>query len=217
MIEVHALTAVFTVEILIALATVLILMVIRAMGKKRAERLHAGLLVERINDGEKARMKELEEVFPANGGGIDPAIRQQTLASVGVKEKVLYREVIQAFLNRDAEKLAQLDTHVGDLAKPYGTLVKQLMETFSGQESKAHSAEKAALEGELRQAQMELQLANEQLKETLATLSEVSGEYAKMFGTGHHADELHASRERMLAAFHRGEQLANRWAATKES
>lgn len=208
MIEIHSLTAIFATEAIVALLGALVLMLFLAARKKRGEREQAGELVTRLNETEKARLQQLDAALVESTELVDDEVRRQTLEAVGHQEKALYRHVIQAFLSRDAEKLAEIDNPVRALSEPYCQLVKQLIERMPAHDTSKAGEKLAALETEIRQARAEAERTNEQLTLALATLDEVSGEYVKMFGEPQQAEELHASRKRMLDAFRRTERLA---------
>lgn len=213
MIEIHTLTAVFAVEAIAVLLLALGLMLFFSRRRKRGEHGQAQALVARINATEVSRMRHLDSELPELVERLPEGIRQETLALVSRQEKALYRQVIQAFLTRDAEKLADLEQYVQGVSVPYLQLLQQLDAQLPNTESaeklsvieqqlQASVAESQRLRGENEQLQ-------EQLKLSLDSLDEVSKEYARMFGHADSAEELQVSREKMMAAFRRSENLAN--------
>lgn len=205
MLEIHSLTAVLATEALVALLLALIFMLFRATSRKKVERSQAIALVDRINGTDAQRLDQLGTTLADPALKLDDAQRQHALEELSSREKALYRLVIQAFLDRDTERLAQLDEHVRALSEPFRDLMKGLTEKLPQQELGVLQTRLEAAEQEAQQALGEVERLGDQLRTALETLTEVSSEYARMFGEPKSSDEIQLSRQRMLAAFHRAE------------
>jgi hypothetical protein len=207
MIEIPSLTAVLVTEGLIVLVLALLLILFGATRRRKTERGRAVELVNRINESDRSNLAQWEATLTTPGLPIDESLRRQTLEEVNRREKTLYRLVIQAFLDRDAERLSQLDRHVRALSEPFRELLGRLAENLPRQEVGDLQDRLDAAEREAKEALNEVSRLDQKLAVTLATLEEVSNEYGKMFGEPHAGDEMQASRQRVLEAFRRAESF----------
>jgi hypothetical protein len=214
MIEIHSLTAILGSEVLLVLLAVLVFLLWRWRRDSRRQRASAGELVERVNARMDERLEQLDGRLFGAVAGLPEDARRESVAAVAVKENELYRHIIRAFLDRDPAKLAELDDYVQGVSEPYCRLIAELIAHLQEQaqlpkaevqvwEQKLAEAETAGVEAQARAERI-----NHQLTLALSTLDEVSSEYTKMFGESHGAEELQASRKRMLEAFGRSERRA---------
>lgn len=213
MIEIHALTALFGLEAIIALLASVIALVYHARRRKKREKQQAEAWVRKFQSREGQRLESLAGGLAEAGEGMDGALRQNTLAAVNQNERALYHAILDAFLHQDLSKLAELEFQVQSLSAPWQALVRQA----ASQPALAMAemqAQTAALAAELEQAQALAQArqareaVQQQLGQAISALDQVSAEYAKMFGERKTAEELQASRARMLLAFRAAEQAA---------
>jgi hypothetical protein len=214
MIEINSVTVVLGLELLVALIALLGFLLWRGRSKQQRDRQCAGALVARINTKQTDRISQLEGKLFGAAAQLPAELRQQSLAAVAVKENELYRHVIRAFLDRDTQKLGELDQYVQKLSEPYCQLIAGLIGQAAGEgmvsrdDYAALDARLADAEARAREAEAKAERINYQLTVALNTLDDVSSEYTKMFNEPKSMEELHASRKRVLAAFRRSEQQA---------
>jgi uncharacterized membrane-anchored protein YjiN (DUF445 family) len=218
MIEIHALTALFGLETIIALLASVIALAYRAQRRKKREKQQAETWVRKFRSREGQRLESLAGELAAGGEGMDGELRQNTLAAVNQNERALYHAILEAFLRQDLSKLAELEVQVQNLSAPWQALLRQAsslpnlaMADMQAQNAAlaAELAQARADQGQaLAQARQEREAVQQQLGHAIATLDQVSAEYAKMFGERKTAEELQASRARMLLAFRAAEQAA---------
>jgi hypothetical protein len=211
MIEIHSLTAVLGTEVLLALLATLAFVLWRGRRNTQRDRASAGELVERVNAEMDQRLAQLNGRLFAEIEGLPERTRLESVSAVTVKENELYRHVIRAFLDHDAIKLAELDQYVHGVSEPYCRLIGDLISHLKEQpklpsaEVVAWEQKVAVVQAEAVEAQARAERINHQLSLALDTLDEVSSEYTKMFGETSAAEELQASRKRMLEVFGRTE------------
>lgn len=212
MIEIHSLTAILGSEVLLVLLALLGFLLWRGRRDNRRDRARVGELVDRVNAQMDQRLEQLKGQLFGTVAGLSDGARRDSVSAVAFKENELYRHVIRAFLDRDASKLAELDHYVQGVSEPYCQLVADLIGHFQQQAQMPKSEvvvweqKLAEVKGAVADAEARAERINHQLTLALNTLDEVSSEYTKMFGDSQAAEELHASRKRMLEAFGRTER-----------
>ncbi|NJD07399.1 MAG: hypothetical protein FIA97_13010 [Methylococcaceae bacterium] len=212
MIEIHSLTAVLGLEVLLLLLAVLVFVLWRRSRNHQRDRASAGELVQRVNAQMDERLAQLNGQLFGGIEGLPEDARRESVNAVAMKENELYRHVIRAFLDRDALKLAELDHYVHGVSEPYCRLIGDLISHLKEQpklpsaEVLAWERKMAAAQAEAVESQARAERINHQLSLALDTLDEVSSEYTKMFGETAAAEELQASRKRMLEVFGRTER-----------
>lgn len=208
MIQINPLTAMLAIEALAGLAVVLLFLLYRRSSKSRSEHAEAVALVDRINQEDESHEQHLAESLSVldDTGPLDDNMRRATVEAVLNKEKALYRLAIQAFLSRDAKKLAEIDQHVRGLSEPYCQLIQQLLKQTPPGEARAEpapGARTADLQAELQLAKAKADTIKAQLDSAFAALDDVSKEYARMFGSTHAAETLAESLSTVQAIFQR--------------
>lgn len=208
MIQVNLLTAVLAIEALAGLIVALLFLLYRRSSKSRSEHAEAVALVDRINQEDEAHEQHLADSLSVldDTGPLDDSMRRATVEAVLNKEKALYRLAIQAFLSRDAKKLAEIDQHVRGLSEPYCQLIQQLLKQAPPGEARAEpapDARTADLQAELKLVKAKAETTKAQLDSAFAALDDVSKEYARMFGSTHAAETLAESLSTVQAIFQR--------------
>lgn len=221
MIAVHSLTAVLATEALIVLFCLLLWLLYRSRRQEKRDRGQARAWVSQFSAHDAERLNLLGEELAELDGVVDKDSLNETVDEVRQRERLLYCVVIDAFLTRDVAKLASVEEKVGSLSEPWRLLARRLAEAAADAGDDDDPRERlAALDAELQQARgevdaaaKELELARaeredlaQRLDRAIAALDQVSGEYAKMFGDAKSAEELRASRERLLRAFRAAER-----------
>jgi len=201
MVELHPLAALLTAELIVVLVLAVVFFLIGASKKRRTAHDQADDLVERIVNDEESHLTDLASGLSESGAILPESSRQQVVEAVSQQEKALYRHVIQAFLTGDAARLGDLDRYVRGISEPYCQLIQELIQRSRECDPAELVARIADLETQVQEARTESAQLREELSQSLATLDEVSKEYAKMFGDKHTAADLHASRLRMLDRF----------------
>jgi DNA repair exonuclease SbcCD ATPase subunit len=217
MIAIHSLTAVLAAEALIVLSGLLLWLLLRGKRRERRERGQARAWVRRFKAHEKDRRESLGEELAGMDAIVDEASLGETLAEVKEREQMLYCVIIDAFLTHDVDKLSAVEEQVGGLSEPWRLLARRLSAAAAGEDPRERLA---AMDADLRQARAEAENAAKELerarieREDLAqrldraivALDQVSGEYAKMFNDPKSAEELRASRARLLQALRAAER-----------
>lgn len=173
MIQVNLLTAVLAIEALAGLIVALLFLLYRRSSKSRSEHAEAVALVDRINQEDEAHEQHLADSLSVldDTGPLDDSMRRATVEAVLNKEKALYRLAIQAFLSRDAKKLAEIDQHVRGLSEPYCQLIQQLLKQAPPGEARAEpapDARTADLQAELKLVKAKAETTKAQLDSAFA-------------------------------------------------
>ncbi len=201
MIEINSVIAVFVGEALIALLIVFVIMLLISMKRKGRDRAAATGLIKKVSKGGEMREQELLDLL-GEDSGIDDESLKSYIKGIQEQERGLYQHVIQLYLKRDVQMLAKIDQQVQALAEPY----RQLLSEKSG-ETEMDPALQEEIE-KIKAEQERLRSDNERLAAQLGvameTMDEVSSEYSMMFGGSKAAEELSASKERMMAIFQQG-------------
>jgi hypothetical protein len=208
MIEIPALIAVLAAEAIVALSGLLILLGYRRSRKKRLDRAEAGRFIDRVNETGESRLAELYAALAPDGGPPSEPWFRTLLEEIMAREKAIYRQAFEAFLNRDAARLAEIDAQVRELAEPYCRLIEQWREKLPKYDPTRDLERIDELQAEVLRTRAEADHARAELALALESLEDVSAEYAKMFGSRKTADQLQASLGRVLGIFRRTTQAA---------
>ena len=182
MIEVHSVIVVLVLEALVALLLALLFLAARNWFKRRRERGQVDDFVNRINHQADIVLPTANQPLSENSeAALSSDVLQETLDAVNHREKELYRHVLQAFLQRDAGKLAQLDQHVRALSEPYTRLIQEVLARPLKQPDTLLVEQVQQARAEANKAREEAEQIKLKLGNALNTLNNVSSEYAKMF------------------------------------
>lgn len=182
MIEVHSVIVVLALEALVVLLLALLFAITRSWLKKRRERGQVDHFVDRINRQEDLAQQPADHpVNETNEELLPGEVLQETLETVNQREKALYRHVLQAFLQRDVGKLAELDQYVRALSEPYTRLIQDLLVRPPKQDDTHLVEQVRQARAEALKAREEAERMKQKLGNALNTLNNVSSEYAKMF------------------------------------
>lgn len=121
------------------------------------------------------------------------------LQQVSDSERVLFQRIIQLFLQRETDLLAEIDQSIGELSDPYC----QVIITMAAERRQPSSS--AAGSVEVTEFERANQLLSRQLKTAMQTIDDVTAEYARVFSGQQSALELENGRKKMLEAFQRVE------------
>lgn len=198
MIELSPLMTILLIEALVVLVllTIIFLLVFR---KKNIDRQVAVQgLIAKLKKNEKKKALERSEIITEQSD-IDPEIVSEFISEISVKERELYKQIIQIFLNKDANKLKRIDQYFDGLAESYLSTVSYL--------SQNNEVESEVSPAELLQATVATTDNEEQdnLKEKLAvainTMEEISAEYTRVFSGTQTELELENSSKKMFQIF----------------
>ncbi|MET0048928.1 MAG: hypothetical protein ABW066_14170, partial [Sedimenticola sp.] len=200
MVEMHPLLLLFMAELLFLTTAGMIVMLVMGMIRKKRDRAAARALIERIKSDEERRKQETREILEERYG-IDGESLESSMVLIDHGEKFLYQNMINTYLNRDADALQNFavdyESSVAayrDLQIPKGK-VKVVHKEVEG--SAAQEVTEQHLE-ELEVLRKENARLSDELKITMDTMSRMLNEYASMYGGGTGAD---LDKEKMLKMF----------------
>jgi len=136
----------------------------------------------------------------AKGGdfsSMDESALDQFLQDIGQSESLLYQQITRVFLHQDAASLNLCDERVAAVSASYLSFLGELTACLKAEEGD----EGAGNQVELEIAISEQERLKEQLATVLATLDQVSSEYAHLFSSSKDQDELKESKAKMMEHF----------------
>lgn len=201
MIEINEVFAVFIGEAFIALLLVFIIILLISMKRRKRDRAAASGLIKKVSKGNELREKEMFDLL-GEDSGVDEGCLKEIINEMRTQERALYQHVIQLYLKRDAKMLSKIEGQVQALAEPYKRLLSEKSGGTEVDPGLLEEIEKIKLEQNRLRADNE-RLAT-QLGVAMETMDEVSTEYSMLFSSSKAADELNASKTRMLTIFQKG-------------
>jgi hypothetical protein len=200
MIELNSVVLILMVEALVALLLLLIGLWIWSRKKKSGDFKVAHDLIDELDDSKTVRTHKLGKLI-ADNCVLDPGELQILLKDVDVREKALYQQIIQIFLNRDPKILKEVDEYIQDLAKPYCAMLKHAGNNVLAFEDSQEGADLAVAKQDIKRLTEHNSALTEQLRLALKTVDEVSDEYTRIFNGNKNESELRASYKRVLHTF----------------
>jgi len=137
----------------------------------------------------------------ANGNdfsSMDESALDEFLQDIGKSESLLYQQITRVFLHQDAASLNLCDERVAAVSASYLSFLGELTACLKAEES-GDGGEGGLVELEI--AISEQERLKEQLGMVLATLDQVSSEYAHLFSSSKDQDELKESKAKMMEHF----------------
>lgn len=205
MIELNSVIVILMAEALVALLLLVIGIWLWSRKKKSGDFVIARTLINELDESKTVRSEKLEELI-SQQGVVNPEL-QILLKEIDVRQKALYRQIIQLYLNHDPGLLKAVDETIQDLAQPYSAMLKH-----AGSPVPVSNLSPVIKEVEYdngldaaKQKIMRLSIENtaltEQLRLALKTLDEVSDEYSRVFNGNKSEAELQASYKRLVRVF----------------
>jgi len=187
------------IEGLFALLLVIVALYLFSSHKNKGDQLASNKVIARLQDTGNLKAKKLTTLV-ATHVDIEPAELNEILADMKSSERELYKQIIQLYLKRDVEALANIDQQIDRFSEPYFKVLAHSVaaavnsETIEEQEKKNH----------LLMEQNEK--LGEQLNLAMATIDEISAEYSKVFSGTQTELELKNSSKKMLGLFQQASQ-----------
>ena len=208
MIQINPLFAILTIEAVTVLFLLLLVFLFFSAHRKTKAKNAAGMLIEKVNESEVTRTEELGNRI-AEASGMDREKLNAALAEITDKERILYRQIIKLFLNRDTALLTEIDQRVHGISEPYCTLLEE-SRLDSLETDPADKQEVETLKVDNHRLQQEIERLSNQLSTAMATMDEVSTEYTKIFQGSKSVEELEISRQKMLGIYKNTEANLNK-------
>ena len=111
MVELDSVMFIVMVEALLALSLVIVLLLFFARKKKDKEQIALSALIDKVQDTEKIKVKQMNELISTHCE-LEPGVINELLAEVQVSERNLYQQIIKIFLNRDTQLLGDIDLNL---------------------------------------------------------------------------------------------------------
>jgi hypothetical protein len=200
MIELNSVVVILLIEAIVALLLVLLGLWIWSRKKKSSDFQVAHELIDELDEDKSLRTHKLGKLITGSCA-LDSGELETLLQDIDVREKALYRQIIQIFLNRDPKVLKAVDKYIQDLAHPYCALLKSVENTAPVAEVPDNGPELAAARQDITRLTEQNTMLAEQLHLALKTADEVSDEYARIFNGSKNELELRASYKRVMYLF----------------
>ncbi|MCX7086900.1 MAG: hypothetical protein NTV00_02480 [Methylococcales bacterium] len=214
MIELDSVVVILMIEALVALFLLVMGLYLWSRKKKSGDFQVAHALINQLGETHTLRTERLENLI-VESCELEAGDLQALLKNIDVREKALYQQIIQVFLNRDPKVLKELDAYIQDLSKPYCAMLKKVGGN-NAPNAAATATAAAAAEADLAIAQEKIarlmdknSAITQQLQLALRTVDEVSDEYTQMFNGTKGEIELRASYRRFMRIFQSIENDAN--------
>lgn len=224
MIEIPAFAVLLAVEAIAAMTAMLAYIAFRKLRRRNEDERKTVRLVERLSHGGGSRSPtaRLSDALAASSLDLPVEIRTQAIEAAEMGERALYRHVVGTFLTQDANLLEQVDGQVQILTEPYCRVAEALLQRLEESEAAAAQAkplqehlqrietllsENARLKARVEELEAGHLHLRAEMRELVATLDEVSEEYARIFHEHRDSAALQASRIRMLQRFRQASGL----------
>jgi len=195
MVELDSVMFVVMLEALLALSIVISLILFLARKKKQKEQLASNELIDKLQDTEKIKVKQMNELISTHCE-LEPGRVNELLEEVQTSERNLYKQIIKIFLNRDIKLLGNIDQHIESLAEPYCKLLSH------------SSGGGSEVEEQIQKLTSDNERLSEQLTIAMNTMDEISAEYTRVFSGTQTELELENSSKKMFEIFHQaGKQI----------
>jgi len=208
MIQINPLFAILTIEAVTVLFLLLLVFLFFSAHRKTKAKNAAGTLIQKVNECEGARTEELGNRI-AEASGMDRGKLTAALTDITDKERILYRQIIKLFLNRDTALLTEIDQRVHGISEPYCTLLEE-SRLESVESDLADQQENETLKVENHRLQQEVESLSNQLSTVMIAMDEVSIEYTKIFQGSKSVEELEISRQKILGTYKNAEKNLNK-------
>jgi len=199
MIELNPVFVVLMVEGFAGLILLVLSLLFFSRNKNLGEQVVANKLVDKLEDTEKIKAKQLESMIAENCD-MAPDVIKGLLNEINSSERILYQQMIQMFLNRDVKLLNDMDQYIDNLSEPYCKIIRHSSGNGEGPGTLKVTEEKIE----------ELMSKNERLSRQLTvamnTMDEISSEYTRVFSGTQTELELENSSKKMLAIFQDSER-----------
>jgi FtsZ-interacting cell division protein ZipA len=200
MIELNSVVVILMVEALAALLLLVIGLWLWSRKKKSGDFHMAQTLIDDLDEAKELRTENLGKLIAAHCA-LAPNELQTLLKEIDRREKALYQQIIQLFLNHDPNVLKDVDDYIQDLAQPYCAMLKAVGNNSPALEEAEHQADLENANQQIVQLTKKNTALAKQLQLALKTVDEVSDEYTQLFNGNKHELELRASYKRLLQAF----------------
>lgn len=191
----------FLIEILILAVAVLLAVLWNWHKQQRRDHKAASGVINRLKQAVSGQADDLIAVLDEIASLAEE--ERTTLAeTILAREKALYRQILQLFLERDSHSLLQVEKQISALTEPYRDLLRKLSgeaPAQAGGELRLARERIRRLEGEIGELAKQLQIATE-------TIESLSSEYTRMFAPDRTSEELESSRKRILAILQANQQ-----------
>ncbi|MCK4841673.1 MAG: hypothetical protein KAT04_07290 [Methylococcales bacterium] len=199
MIELDSVVVVLVLEVLAVLLLLILGFLLFSKNKRSKENAASHYLINKLEKNEHNKAETLRKLV-SESCVMEKDELTDWLAQVSYNDKLLYKQIIKMFLNRDVKLLTDIDKHVDNLSKPYFKLLDfAAIATEESEEMKAAKNKINNLIGENK-------LLTEQLSMAKKTMDEISAEYTRVFSGTQTELELENSSKKMLKTFKYAEQ-----------
>lgn len=199
MIELDSIIVILMIEGLFALLLVIVALYLFSSHKSKGDQLASNKVIARLKDTGNLKAKKLTTLVATNVD-IEPAELNEILAEMKSSERQLYKQIIQLYLKRDVDALANIDQQIDRFSEPY---FKVLAHSVGGAVD-TETIEEYEKKNYLLMEQNDR--LGEQLSLAMATIDEISSEYSKVFSGTQTELELKNSSKKMLGLFQQASQ-----------
>ena len=199
MIELNSVFVVLMTEAFAGLILLAVGFFLFSRKKDLGEQTAAHKLIDKLEDTEKIKTKQLEDMIAENCN-IEPDVVKGLLNEISSSERVLYQQMIKMFLNRDVTLLNEMDQYIDNISEPYCKIIRhssRYAEASDGQE---------VVEDKVEKLNQEVARLGKQLTISLNTMDDISAEYTRVFSGTQTELELENSSKKMISIFHDAEQ-----------
>ena len=198
MIELNSIFVILMIEAFLGFVLLVSGILFLSKKKNASEHIAAHALIDKLEDIENIKTKNLDEMI-SEYCNIDVDLKEGILSEISYSEQVLYQQIIQMFLNRDVELLKDMDEYIENLSEPYCKVIRN--SSISAEDSEKLEA----AENKIDRLIQESKSLEQQLKEAITTMDEISAEYTRVFSGTQTELMLENSSKKMLTIFHDAE------------
>ena len=199
MIELNSVFVVLMVEGFAGLILLVLGFFLFSRTKNLGEQATASKLIDKLEDTENIKAKQLESMIAENCT-IEPDVVKGLLNEISSSERILYRQMIQMFLNRDVELLNDMGQYIDNISEPYCKIIRHSSGNGEG------SGTLKVTEEKIEELMSKNERLSRQLTVAMNTMDEISSEYTRVFSGTQTELELENSSKKMLAIFHDSER-----------
>ena len=199
MIELNSVFVVVMVEAFAGLILLLLGFLLFSSKTNSSEHTAANKLIDKLEDTENIKAKQLEEMIAENCN-IEPDEIKGLLDEISSSERILYQQMIRMFLNRDVELLNDMDNYIDNISEPYCKIIR--CSSNNVKESDVLNVSEDKIERLMKESER----LGEQLTVAMNTMDDISSEYTRVFSGTQTELELENSSKKMFAIFHDAEQ-----------
>jgi hypothetical protein len=163
--------------------------------------------VEQMNDDETLKTSMLETIL-LEKCGLSVELVAKVLPEVTSVERALMQKIIQMFLAREPELLAEIDQLIGNISEPYCQILKETHPAAGSPVTTAAGNGGGTVNAEMKISGLERinQQLVRQLDTAMKTIDEITTEYTRVFSGTQTALELDNSSKKMIQIFLEAEE-----------